>query len=139
MWDSTGRRASVALGHRRIACLAWPLGSLSGDARFAGYFDTLRAAGIAPRPEWIAQIHNVLEAGAQAGETLMALPDAARPTALVAFSDVMAIGAMNYLEAAGLRIGEDVAVTGFDDEPLAALCAHRSHRCISRLTRSPPK
>ncbi len=50
----------------------------------------------------------------------MALPDAARPTALVAFSDVMAIGAMNYLEAAGLRIGEDVAVTGFDDEPLAA-------------------
>jgi LacI family transcriptional regulator len=42
------------------------------------------------------------------------------PDAVFAASDVMAVGAMHAIQGAGLRVPEDVAVTGFDDIPLAA-------------------
>lgn len=105
----------LANGHRRIAILAWPEGSLSGDARLQGYFDALHTAGIAPLPEWIVRTYNTTEAGYFATQSLLALKE--RPTAIVCVSDMMALGAMNCLYSAGLRIGPDVALTGFDDDP----------------------
>lgn len=41
-----------------------------------------------------------------------------RPTAIVAFNDAMAIGALQAAQARGLRVGSDIAVTGFDDAPM---------------------
>jgi LacI family transcriptional regulator len=41
-----------------------------------------------------------------------------RPTAIVAFNDAMAIGAMQAIRERGLSIGEDIAVSGFDDAPI---------------------
>ncbi len=109
----------LTLGHRRIACLAWPSGSLNGDARFDGYLQAMRQAGIVPKPTWIARIGNVVRDGFEAARRLMALPAHERPTAIVSLSDVMAIGAMSYLDTNGFRVGADVAVTGFDDDPMA--------------------
>ncbi len=106
-------------GHERIAFLGWPEGSLSGDARLAGYQDALSAAGIKPRPGWLIRTQNTIRDGYLAAEQLLKIAEKSRPTAIVCASDVMAIGAMNFAEGHGLRVGEDIAVTGFDDHPLS--------------------
>ena len=111
------------LGHRRMACLAWPEGSKNGDERVTGYRHALEQADIAPpdpHGPFIPRSLNTVSDAFAATETLLALPPAERPTAIVALSDVLAIGAMSCIEAHGLRVGVDVAVTGFDDDPMAA-------------------
>jgi DNA-binding LacI/PurR family transcriptional regulator len=116
-----GTRAAVeyllGLGHRRIAMAAWPEGSLSGEFRVAGYLDGLRRAGIAPVPDYIARGENTEAAGQQALAAWRGLPQP--PTAVVAVSDLVAIGVMNEAERRGLVIGRDLSVVGFDDSPLA--------------------
>ena len=49
----------------------------------------------------------------------VALLDEARPTAFVCASDTLAMGVLHELHARGLRAGEDIAVTGFDDSQVA--------------------
>jgi DNA-binding LacI/PurR family transcriptional regulator len=48
------------------------------------------------------------------------LKGAKRPTAVVCSNDWTAVGALHALDAAGLRVPEDVSVVGFDDIPLAS-------------------
>jgi DNA-binding LacI/PurR family transcriptional regulator len=109
----------VSLGHRRIGLIAWPEESLSGQYRYQGYVRALESAGIAPDPAWIVRCEHTEAAGRLAMRTLLDLPSGRRPSALVAVSDLMAIGAMNALYEAGLQPGQDVAVVGFDDIPMA--------------------
>lgn len=124
--DTDGRRGIylavqhlTGLGHQQIAIVGWPEGSLSGDARMLGYFDGLDAAGLTPAPDLIIRTENYSEDGTRAAATLMALPASDRPTAIVCLSDMIAFGVMHYLHDFGYQIGQDVAVTGFDDEPLS--------------------
>jgi LacI family transcriptional regulator len=58
-----------------------------------------------------------LEGGREAARTLLASPT--RPTALVCVNDVMAVGALREVRARGLRVPEDVSVTGFDNVTLS--------------------
>lgn len=109
----------IQLGHRRIGLIAWPESSLTGDTRCAGYLAALRAAGLGRDPAWIVRTEHEEAAGRAAMRQLLALPADRRPTAVMALSDLMAIGAMNALYEAGLQPGQDVAVVGFDDIPLA--------------------
>lgn len=109
----------LSCGHRRIACLGWPTGSPNGDERYGGYCDAMRMAGIMPEQGWVVHVSNLIGEGHEAARRMMSLPPSERPTAIVALSDMLAIGAMSYLEANGLRVGIDVAVTGFDDDPMA--------------------
>jgi DNA-binding LacI/PurR family transcriptional regulator len=62
--------------------------------------------------------HNSIESGRAAAAEL--LDRSNRPTALMATSDVMALGALQALEQRGLTPGRDISVTGFDDIPAAA-------------------
>lgn len=105
-------------GHRRIAALAWPFGSRVGQNRIDGFLDGLKAAGIALQPNWIARGEGTYVFGLETTRCWLELPGSLRPTAIVAFSDVMAIGAMHAIQERGLRVGQDIAVTGFDDSPL---------------------
>lgn len=105
-------------GHRRIAFITWPEGSQSGALREKGYREALTAAGITPCPEWIVRGENSAELGQYAVRRLLALPAEKQPTALACVSDLIAIGTLNALQAAGLVAGEDVALTGFDNIPL---------------------
>lgn len=107
----------VGLGHRRIAMAAWPEESLSGGFRVAGYHAGLRRAGIAPNPAYLVRGENSEAAGRAALAAWCALPQP--PTAVVAVSDLVAIGVMNEAERRGLVVGRDLAVIGFDDAPLA--------------------
>uniref|UniRef100_A0A7C4KXF1 LacI family transcriptional regulator n=1 Tax=Bellilinea caldifistulae TaxID=360411 RepID=A0A7C4KXF1_9CHLR len=109
----------LAQGHRRIAALAWPEESRVGNNRMEGYFSAMRAAGIEPLPEWVQRGEGRFAFGYEAARNLLALPEAIRPTAMVALNDYMAVGAIKAIQDAGFRVGGQIAVTGFDDTPIA--------------------
>jgi len=106
------------LGHQRIACLAWPNDSLTGQFRVAGYEKAMASAGLPTDPSWIVRSQHSYEQAYQAAQTWLALPPNRRPTAVIATSDLMAIGVMNASADAGLEVGRDIAVVGFDDAPI---------------------
>jgi DNA-binding LacI/PurR family transcriptional regulator len=86
--------------------------------RYRGYADALRASGIAPEPG--LQVDAVSSEQAGHAATAELLERAVDFDAIVASSDLIAIGAMKALNARGLSVPEDVLVAGFDDIPLAA-------------------
>ena len=100
-------------GHRRIAILAWPEDSRIGTDRLAGYLQAMEADGITPLEHWIARGESRFEFGRE-----LQSPRDQRPTAILALNDSMAIGAMNAASEAGLQIGPDISIVGFDDAPL---------------------
>lgn len=119
---AAGMRAVVEhlidLGHRKIAVLAWPTESRVGNNRMDGIEAGIHAAGLSLRSGWIARGEGSFDFGFEATSAWMKWPQNERPTAIVALNDVMAIGAMHAVQQNGLKVGMDVAVTGFDDMPL---------------------
>ena len=102
-------------GHTRIA-FAGSLGHFDVRERYAAYCDCLRARGIEPDPALLYDIEDNHEfAGRDAGERMVAagLPS----TAVVAATDLNAVGIMAVLKEAGYLLPMDQAVTGFDDLP----------------------
>lgn len=113
-------------GHERIGLLTWHPGLPFGDAREAGYRETMRRAGIQVQEDWIAYTPNILHSAAQAAHRVMTAKH--RPTALICANDYMAFGAKSYLDEVGLRIPEDVALTGYDDDPTSEFLSITSLR-----------
>lgn len=109
----------IGLGHRRIGFVSnAPFSYAGARDRFAGYQQALSEHDI-PLDEALVHMGAFLpETGRAAAKELLALAE--RPTAVFAASDVVAIGAMNAIQSAGLRIPDDLAVVGFDDIFLAA-------------------
>ena len=104
--------------HRDVAFVAGPAASPDGRARFAGYCDALAAAGLLVPAQPDAHGDFTELGGARAVEELLRSRPSP-PRALVVGNDQMAVGAMSALARAGLRVPEDVALTGFDDIQLA--------------------
>jgi DNA-binding LacI/PurR family transcriptional regulator len=109
----------VERGHRRIALITWPEGSRAGNDREQGYLRGLQTAGIPFDPAWLVRGENAVQTGVNAISRLMALPGEQRPTAAACVSDQIAIGALYGAGAAGLQVGSDIAITGYDDAPMA--------------------
>jgi DNA-binding LacI/PurR family transcriptional regulator len=105
-------------GHTRIAFIGWPEGSVAGDFRFEGFRAPLAAAGCFD-PTLIQRGNDGVEIGRRLAVPLLELPASRRPTAIAAVSDMLAIGATQAITAAGLQVGRDIAITGFDNVPLA--------------------
>ena len=82
------------LGHQRIACIAGPEEMPLCHYRLQGYVQALRRCGITVDPHYIARGNFTYEAGANALEQLLALPQP--PTAIFCHSDIMALGALSY-------------------------------------------
>ncbi|MET9510563.1 LacI family DNA-binding transcriptional regulator [Streptomyces flavidovirens] len=106
----------LALGHRRFVHLASAVASWTFDVRAAALHDALRRAPDAvvrtvPAP---LDVH-----GARAAAELALTGPGPRPTALVCDDDIVAAGACKAVRRLGLRVPEDVSVTGFDDLALA--------------------
>lgn len=108
----------VEQGHKKFAALAWPASSRVGQNRMEGLIRGLRKAGISRQECTIATGEGVYEFGFEATQRLLDGPVENRPTAIVAFNDAMAMGSMNAVHAAGLWVGNDIAVSGFDDLPM---------------------
>jgi len=103
----------LRLGHRRIGIVTG-LPHLSTSAeRLKGYRRALRKAGIAVDPELVRQGDFRQEGAFQAAQSLLAVR--ARPTAIFASNNLMAIGTMLAVRAAGLSCPEDVSLACFDD------------------------
>lgn len=111
----------VEMGYHDIALIGWPEGSVTGDERAAGYRLGLESAGIAVRDELIVRTENGVAGGVAAMKKLLGLDKP--PTAVVAVQDFLALGSMHAIRDAGLEVGRDVAVIGFDDIPSAAFSA----------------
>lgn len=109
----------IGLGHQRIGFISnAPLVYSGAQERFSGYKQALGEHDIAFDERLMVTAQFLPETGQAAMEKLLALPH--RPTAVFAASDVVAIGAMSAIQAAGLRIPDDMAIVGFDDIFLAA-------------------
>ncbi len=106
----------IRLGHRRIAFITETLNNLSFRERFEGYRQALEANGLPIDPELVAEGERGFEGGFVAMSRLL---ERARPTAVVAANDPTAASAMRAIRVRGLRIPEDIAVIGFDDDPIA--------------------
>ena len=106
-------RHLLQLGHRRIAQINGPNGWLATDDRRRGYRAALASAGILPDPALEVDAVPEVDPGREAAASLLALPDP--PTAIFAFNDNIAIGAIQAARARGLRVPDDLSVVGFDD------------------------
>ncbi len=84
-----------------------------------GYVEAMRAQGRLIEPHLIARGEGTFEFGRAATERWLDGDPAQRPTAIVALNDTMAIGAMHAGQGRGLTIGQELAVIGFDDAPMA--------------------
>ena len=103
------------LGHRRLACLAGPAGHRHAQARLQGFREALRGAGLTD--PLVAHGDFDYASGAAITARWCALPPEGRPTGIVCGNDAMAIGALGAIAGCGLRVPQDVSVTGFDDLP----------------------
>lgn len=101
----------IGLGHRRIAFLAGAPTSPVAVARLEGYRRGLREAGIEPDDHLVFHAGTSLEDGAKAVAQM--LSEQARPTAIQAVNDLVAMGAANLLLDQRCRIPQDLSVVGF--------------------------
>jgi LacI family transcriptional regulator len=106
-------RHLLSLGHRRIAAITGPRGRLATEERLRGYHAAIGGAGVLPDARLVVESNFQVGGGFDAAERLLELPD--RPTAIYAFNDPLAIGAMEAARSRGLRIPEEVSIVGFDD------------------------
>ena len=112
-------RHLIGLGHHRLGFVSnAPLSYSGAQERFGGYKQALAEHSLPLEEELVRTAAFMPETGQAAMRELLALPE--RPTAVFAASDVVAIGVMSAIQAAGLEIPEDIAVVGFDDIFLAA-------------------
>jgi LacI family transcriptional regulator len=108
-----------SLGHTRIAAITGPRGKKATDDRRRGYYAALATAGIMPDPELEVEGNFEISGGVTAAEQLLGLPEP--PTAIFAFNDNMAIGAMQAARARSIAVPEDLSIIGFDDLEEAAI------------------
>jgi DNA-binding LacI/PurR family transcriptional regulator len=127
----------LALGHRRLAVVSFPLGADvnrgPADAarqaaatrevtrdRLAGYRDAVEAAGL----DWEAiRVEERLRSDEEEGRdaAMVLLAQRPRPTAILAMSDHLSLGVIEACRQLGLRVPDDVSVVGFDDIPQASM------------------
>ena len=103
----------LSLGHRRIAFLGGNEANVVTAERVRGYRAALDASGIAPDPRLIVPAAVNSGGGVDALRSVLTLDKP--PTAVLCFSDVVAFGVLDASAAAGLTVGRDFSVIGFDD------------------------
>jgi DNA-binding LacI/PurR family transcriptional regulator len=120
----------LSLGHRRIGIITSGFGGEYGlladprsatlaygeSQRMLGWLDALDAAAVEATAVRIPH-GDPQDVGYSGAETLLGAGE--RPTAILAFSDAMARGAIRAIEDKGLSVPDDISVVGFDDNPIA--------------------
>ena len=102
-------------GHREIAFIGDPAGSADTGERWDGFLAAHRAAGVSPAFDPVLSAYREVD-GRDAAARL--LSGARRPTAIVGANDEIALGVMDGARAAGIRLPNELAITGWDDIPM---------------------
>lgn len=118
-------RHLLGLGHKRIAYVQGPKGSLPSVERYEGYLSALRQVGLKKDDSQIIGDDFTFECGLESGRELLSRPAGQRPTAVFCGSDASALGIIEATREAGLRVPEDLSVVGFDNTFLAISSAPR--------------
>jgi LacI family transcriptional regulator len=105
-----------SLGHRQIAFMRGQSFSSDSDSRWKGLVSVAKKLGISIRPELVITLDRDMSSPELGYPVVQQLLATGKPfTALVAFNDISAIGAIRALQDANLRVPKDVSVIGFDD------------------------
>ncbi len=105
----------IAHGRRRIGLITGHMENVDAQDRLLGYRRAMRAAGLADDAALIAEGRFSRDWGYSAAQQLIRQ----RVDAIFAGNDAAAMGAVQAIQAAGLRVPDDIAVIGFDDLPIA--------------------
>jgi LacI family transcriptional regulator len=92
---------------------------LATEERRRGYFAALAAGGLTPSPDLVVEATFDVAGGRAAAALLLDMPEP--PTAIFAFNDPLAIGAIQAAQARGFSVPRDLSIVGFDDTDEAEL------------------
>jgi LacI family transcriptional regulator len=127
----------ITLGHRRIGVISAPTETNDrARERVQGIMAAMQEAGLQTDGPNVVNVDYSIGNGARAFEELMRA--ATPPTAVICGNDVLAVGALDAAKQLGIRVPEDVSITGFDDIELAQISqprlttVHVPHRQMGR-------
>jgi DNA-binding LacI/PurR family transcriptional regulator len=106
----------VRLGHRRIGFITGNASNPSAQERLEAYCAGLQKARLPVETKWIVEGTWLEDSGYEAAKTLLQKDEPL--TAIIASNDMMALGVYRAAAEAGLQIGRDLAVVGFDNLPV---------------------
>jgi DNA-binding LacI/PurR family transcriptional regulator len=106
-------RHLIGLGHKKIAYVGGKRQTSTGRDRRDGFREAMHEAGLEPDPAWQAGSDSTRKSGYDTLRSMFAA--GIRPSGIVCFNDLVAIGVMSGLRSLGLEPGIDVSVTGYDD------------------------
>ena len=114
----------IEQGHRRIAFIGGPLSTVQVADRLRGAHAAFQAAGRSPDDLAVLPTDalNFAE-GLRAGERLLGLPKARRPTAAFCANDLVALGLLQQMTRTGVDVPGDLAIVGYDDIRFAGAAA----------------
>jgi LacI family transcriptional regulator len=116
-----GAKHLIERGHQKIAYCTGGLFDEQGKGkdRNQGFQKALSEAGIKINPKWIFVDQHTIEDGKNVLRQILEMED--RPTAIFTGSDEVAGGVMIEAKERGLTIPNDLAILGFDDQPIAKI------------------
>lgn len=104
------------LGHTRFGIISSPENLMFTHHRLQGLYDQMRLRGIDPHNVDLLEGDLTQRSGYELANALLDRP--LKPTVLIAFNDLMAIGAISAAQERGLAVGKDLSITGFDNIPM---------------------
>lgn len=120
--ESAGARSAVELliahGHRRVGIVCGPASVTSGRERLDGYRQAMLAGGRATPAELVVAGSFTARTGVDAVDTLLALPRARRPTALLVANHESAYGVLPRLRELAVSIPDEMSVICYEDAPI---------------------
>jgi LacI family transcriptional regulator len=127
----------IDYGHRKISVISGVTkGNDRAVQRLKGILDAVAMSALNPEILDVIETPYEIENGGDAFQSLMEKPH--RPTVVMCGNDVLAVGALHRALEMGLRVPEDISITGFDDIELARIVTpsittvHVPHRDMGR-------
>jgi DNA-binding LacI/PurR family transcriptional regulator len=109
----------ISLNHREIAYISGRPDLEVSKSRLRGIERAFSEAGLSLKPHLHQCAESTIEGGFQAASSLLKQKRGKRPSAIMGFNDLIAIGALHAVRTVGLSVPEDISVTGFDDISLS--------------------
>ncbi|HUI72647.1 MAG TPA: LacI family DNA-binding transcriptional regulator [Spirochaetia bacterium] len=108
------------LGHRRVAYISGTIDGVSSQERRYGFRRAQASFQFEDEPSLEEECRESMSGGFEAMNRLLERHDEHPPTAVIAYNDMVALGAMDAIKQRGLSIPNDISIVGFDDISLSA-------------------